>query len=110
MNLMRLSILSHLFTSLQWGCYAIIDAAREGNYDCLSLLIETGAIVDTQNTVLPLSLDRLTHNQWGETALMAASSGGHYDCIQLLIKSGATLDLKDQVCSTITSFSLSFHH
>lgn len=40
-----------LLRRLQWGCYAIIDAAREGNYDCLSLLIDTGAIVDTQNTV-----------------------------------------------------------
>lgn len=67
----------------QWGgrCTALMEAARRGNCEVATVLIERGADVDKTNVE-------------GRTALMDACCRGHVDMVKLLLDSGADPHIK----------------
>jgi serine/threonine-protein phosphatase 6 regulatory ankyrin repeat subunit B len=64
------------------GETALILASWNGRTECVQLLIDSGADLNTQNN-------------YGSTALLWASRRGHTTCVQLLIDSGAHLNTQN---------------
>jgi ankyrin repeat protein len=64
------------------GDTALIFAARNGNKECISLLLKNGANVDEKNNN-------------GDTALTVAACNGQKECISLLLEKGANIKVKN---------------
>lgn len=90
----------------QWGNLPLIDAAREGNFECLLVLIEYGANINSKNEVILYFLlysflflisSSSSLFQWGETALIGAVNGNNIDCLEYLLEKGAEINILDNV-------------
>ena len=75
----------HYPTSGSYYTTALIKASENRHYECLSLLVESGADVNVSD-------------ENGPTALFYVASAGHYNCLDLLLKAGA--DVNASRCST----------
>ena len=70
-----------------------MKAAKNGNIDWITELLNDGARVDTKN-------------QDGETALMLAAENGHTECVKILLKNWADVNAKDEDGKTALLFDL----
>ena len=112
-------LMIYLIGDTQDGSTALHYAVMNGHYDCVQLLIQSGADVDIKDNVSTLYVHIVyyhihTHDisycdtQDGDTALHYAVSNGHNDCAQLLIQAGAVVDIQDNV-STLYVHTV-YHH
>ena len=73
------------------GETALAFAAKGGHIECVSLLLEAGAKVDTRFT---------GYGAQNYTALMHAADNGHATCVEMLIDAGADVNTLDYTCGT----------
>ena len=73
------------------GETALAFAAKGGHTECVSLLLEAGAKVDTRFT---------GYGDQNYTALMHAADNGHASCVEMLIGAGADVNTLDRTCGT----------
>lgn len=106
------------------GWNALMYAAKGGNVDALSMLLQAGALPDINDRLgrTPLHLASAapaeisssliqagtnvnSRNAGGVTALMLAAGGGRRDIVELLLAAGARMDLKDYQGSSVVKWS-----
>ena len=88
-----------LCTTPESGCMPpLMMAASHGHLECLSLLVDAGALVNAED-------------RWGNTAILKACSGGHSDCVSSLLKFGADPTIPNHWGATCihTSATLGFN-
>ena len=83
-------------SKFKYMCTALIYAARQGDYKCTKLLLESGANVNSVITFVGFSNNFRLASICGSSALIFASRFGHYKCVKLLIESGADLNITSQ--------------
>lgn len=66
-----------------FGSNPLMEAAYQGNFEALKILINYTSDIDAQNN-------------HGRTALSLSTSEGHYECIEALVKVGVNLDLTSE--------------
>jgi len=81
--------------SIDWytdgdGFVALLEAAYQGHTECIGLLLDRGADIDSRDNV----------ENVGNTALHYAAQQGHSECIHELLNRGADIEINNSVGST----------
>jgi ankyrin repeat protein len=78
------------------GRTALMNATSNAHADCVQRLLAAGANVNAQAN--------------GTTALIEAASSGDLASVKLLLAAGANVNVKDGICGTALSSTISFGH
>jgi ankyrin repeat protein len=96
---------------MQDGRTALSDASSEGHQAIVTLLLEAGADMKTEDSMLlrghPYPFGGRDFWYCGSNALIEASWMGHTAVVKLLLKAGANVDAKSEVRLVRVSFSRS---
>ena len=98
----RLCYLRVIFVIVKDGSSALMEAARLGKTEAVSLLLKAGAALDLQNMVNTLAFTHalsveFNAPQQGDSAVILATANYHLPVLKELVRAGADLNLQNEV-------------